>query len=82
MHLKQRHHNQHTTNRKPKTQFLSQTLAKRLSKIQKKKNHQDIHTKTYNDKNRSTAIEQSVKILLGWEWVSLNRFLHDHKPRP
>ena len=33
-HLKQRHRNQNTTSRKPKGQFLSQKLAKRLSKIQ------------------------------------------------
>ena len=32
-HLKQRHHNQNTTSRKPKGQFLSPKLAKRLSKI-------------------------------------------------
>ena len=33
--LKQWHHNQNTTNRKPKGDFLSQKLAKRLSKIKK-----------------------------------------------
>ena len=32
-HLQQRHHNQNTANRKPKGQFLSHKLAKRLSKI-------------------------------------------------
>ena len=32
-HLKQRHHNQNITSRKPKGQFISQKLAKRLSKI-------------------------------------------------
>ena len=46
---KQQHHNQNTTSRKPKGQFLSQKMAKRLSKL--KKNHQDIHAQTYNDRN-------------------------------
>ena len=48
-HLKQQYHNQNSTSRKPKGQFLSQKLAERLSKM--KKNHQDIHVKTYNDRN-------------------------------
>ena len=46
-HLKQQHHNQNTTSRKPKAQFLSQTLAKRLSKM---KPLPGKHVKTYNDR--------------------------------
>ena len=37
--LKQRHHNQNTTNRKPKGQFLSQKLAKRLFKMKNSPGH-------------------------------------------
>ena len=47
-------------------------VAKRLAK--KEKNHQDMHVNTYSDKivnhSKSTALERSVKTLLG----VLNRF--------
>ena len=54
--LKQRHHNQNATSRKPFSK-IGQTAIKK--KQQKKKNnnknfHQDIHAKTYNDRNRQT----------------------------
>ena len=83
-HLKERHHNQTTTSRKPKGQFLSQKLAKRPSKIIKKKSpgHTNVHAKTYNDrysKNhcRSMVLERSVKYYWGRgvvEGGGLNRF--------
>ena len=74
-HFKQRHHNQNTTNRMPKGPFLSQTSGQTAIK-NKIKNQQDIHAKTYNTMteivhhSRSTALERSVKTLLG----GLNRF--------
>ena len=46
---KQRHHNQNTTSRKPKGQFLSQKNGQ--TAIQIKNNYQDIHAQTYNDRN-------------------------------
>ena len=56
-------HNQTTTSRKPKGQFLSQKLAKRLSKVKK-------FTREIVNHSRRSALERSVKILL---W-GLNRF--------
>ena len=70
--LKQQHHNQNTTSRTPKGQFLFQTIGQ--TAIQNK-----IFTRTYMQRHtmaeivnhsRSTALERSVKTLLG----SLNRF--------
>ena len=66
-HLKQRHHNQNTTSRKPKQQFLSQKLAERLSKIIKKitRAYMQRHTTAeIVNHSRSTALERSEKILL------------------
>ena len=45
-------------------------------------NHQDIYAKTYNDRkivnhSRSTALERSVKVLIGPKSI-----LRDHNPRP
>ena len=66
-HLKQRHHNQNTTSRKPKGQFLSQKWPngypkKKKKKKKKKKNnkkqqHENIHVKTFNDRNSKTTAE-------------------------
>ena len=48
-HLMLRHHNQNTTSRKPKGQFLyPKQMAEWLFKI---KLHQDIQAKTHNDRN-------------------------------
>ena len=51
-HLEQLHHNQNTTNRMPKGPFLSQTSGQTAIKNNKKRKYQqDIHAKTYNDRN-------------------------------
>ena len=55
--LKQRHHNENTTSKKPKGQVLSQKLAKRLSKI---KIYQDIRAKTYNGRNSKQQQKQRL----------------------
>ena len=72
-HLKQRHHNQNTTNRMPKGPFLSQTSGHTAIKNENK-NQQDIHAKTYNDRNskpkQKHRLGTSVKTLLG----GFNRF--------
>ena len=75
--LKQLHHNQNTTRRKPNGQIISQILTKRLSKIEFSSGHRckDIGTMTEIVNNSSTAFERSVKILLGWGGGGgLNRF--------
>ena len=50
-HLKQRHHNQNTTSRKPKGQFLSQRCKDWPNGSPKWQFYQDIHAKTYYDRN-------------------------------
>ena len=82
-HLKPRHYNQNTTSRKPKGQPLSQKLAKRLSQITISPDIQR-HTMTeILNYSRSTALERSVKLLLGvgvgW---GLKSILRGHNPRP
>ena len=65
-HLKQRHHNQNTTNRIPKGPFLSQTSARWLL-IKKSARHtckDNTMTEIVNH-SRSAALERSVKTLLG-----------------
>ena len=63
-HLKQRHHNQNTTSKKPKGQFLSKINGQTAIE-HKTKQHQDKQAKGYCDKivnhSRGIALEQSVK---------------------
>ena len=79
-HLKQRHHNQNTTNRMPKGPFLSQTSGQTAIKNKKEsKTYMERHTMTeIVNHSRSTVLERSVKTLLGgvgWEEVGdFNRF--------
>ena len=80
-HLKQRHHNQNTTNRMRKGPFLSQTSGQTAIKNKKKisKTYMERHTMTeIVNHSRSTALEWSVKTLLegvGWEGVGgFNRY--------
>ena len=76
-HIKQWHHNQNTTSRKPKEQFLSPKLAKCLSKIKNvTRTYMQRHTMTEAvNHSKSTALERSIKILLGREGEGgLNRF--------
>ena len=91
MHLKQRHHNQNTTSRKPNGQFLSQKLDKRLSKI---KIITRTHVKAYNDRNSKPQQKhrlgtvsktlQGVCVCVGGGGgaVCLNRFYVATNPRP
>ena len=89
-HLKQRHHNQNTTSRKPKGQFLSPKLTKWQSKIKKITR---THAKTYYDRNskpQQKHLEWSVKyyfgrgVGVGGEGLKsiLRANLRCHNPRP
>ena len=74
-HLKQRHHNQNTTNRMPKGPFLSQTSGQTVIKNDNNKKisktYMQRHTMTeIVNQSRSTALERSVETLLG----GFNRF--------
>ena len=70
MHLRQWYHNQNTTSRKPKRQFLSHKLATWLSKIKIPPGH------TYKDNSKlqkKLVFERSIKLLLGglnWFYVA------------
>ena len=65
---------------KAKGQFRSQQVAKRLSKI--KKNYQDIHAKTYNDRNSKPQQKHRLgKVSKNITW-GLNWFLRGHNRRP
>ena len=79
-HLKQQHHNQNITRRKPKEQFLSPKIRRTAIK-DKKKNHQDIHAKTYNDRNskpqQKHRLGMFIKITGGLKSTSVG-----HNPRP
>ena len=89
-HLKQRHHNQNTTSRKPKGQFLTQTIGQNgVSKIKVSYMQRHIMTELVNH-GRSTALEWSVKPLLGIcvfctceiKVREKSRECHNHKPQP
>ena len=67
-HLKQRQHNQNTTNRKPKGQFLFRKSAKRLSKIRIS------HAKTYNDRHSKPQQKHRLGTVSNFFTGGLNRF--------
>ena len=65
-HLKERHHNQNTTSRKPKGQILPKNDQTAIQNQICTKTNMQRHTMTdIVNHSKSTAFERSVKILLG-----------------
>ena len=72
-HLKQQYHNQNTTNRMPKGPFLSQTSGQ--TAIKNNKSRQDIHAKTYNDRNSKPQQKHRLRtVSKNFTWWGFNRF--------